>query len=316
MLGRLQKLSRSIDPDVIEGIRNSTYRTIAGYETLAPAALLPALRKQRTWLEGLLDECGDQRQRIELFEIACHTSGLLAYTAVGCDNFPLARAYSEEAFQLGDYAESGNLRAWVRGIQSFCEYYAGSYERASAFAEDGLIHAAGGPQSARLAANGVARAKGRLGDAQGVHRAIGAAFGHRWAEESADSPSSICLGSYSPSQVAGNAATAYLSLLHPERVERYATQALTEMSPDDSPWGRSLILIDVARAQVLGESADLEAAAHYLREALEPARGVPMLQVRHRGAEFLRDATGRWGEVPELRALEEVLATGSGASDG
>lgn len=130
VLARVHKLSRSMNPDVVDQLRDSTYRTITEYETLSPAGLLPALTKQRAWLEALIDECRDLQQQRQLFEIASQTSGLLGYIAVGCASFSLARAYCLESFQLSGYAEDRNLMAWARGMQSFCEYYAGRYDKA------------------------------------------------------------------------------------------------------------------------------------------------------------------------------------------
>ncbi|MFE3445037.1 2'-5' RNA ligase family protein [Nocardia sp. NPDC059180] len=186
VLNRVQKLSRSVDPHVVNQMGSGTRGAIEGYETSEPAELLPWLRKQRAWLESLIDECGDPRQRIRLFEIAGQTSGLLGYIAVGCGSFTVARAYCLESYQLGCYAGDTNLMAWARGIQSFCEYYAGRYEDALRFAEAGLVDAAGGSQSVRLAINGVARAKGKLGDAEGsvselrLRQGQDGPLGHYW----------------------------------------------------------------------------------------------------------------------------------------
>ncbi|MET8776600.1 hypothetical protein ABZV58_16455 [Nocardia sp. NPDC004654] len=238
------------------------------------------------------------------------TSGLLGYIAVGCAHFSLARAYCQESFQLGDYAQDSNLAAWARGLQSFCEYYAGRFDNALHYAEDGLARNATGPQSVRLAINGVARASGKLGDIDGVHRAVEAAYELLPRSDApVGVPSSISLESYSPAQIAGNAATAYLSLAKPDRVEYFADLALSEMSDANSPWGRSLVMIDVARSHVLSEDADLDAAVAIMHEALSPTRGRLMLQVQRRGSEFVRDAAARWGTTPELRTVEDVLAS-------
>ncbi|MFD0366301.1 hypothetical protein ACFQZZ_33115 [Nocardia sp. GCM10030253] len=310
VLSRVQRLSRSVDPDVIEQLQSSTNLSIAQYEKLDPSELIPTLKKQRGWLDELIDECGHPAQRSPLFEIASKTSGLLGYIAVGCGNFPLARAYCRESFQLGDYAQNNNLIAWARGMQSFCEYYAGQYDKALIYAEDGLARAVAGPQNVRLAINGVARARGTLGDVQGVHRAVDETYEMLSRNGTpAGVPSSISLDSYSSAQVAGNAATAYLSLAMPDSVERYANLALCEMSDANSPWGRSLVMIDVARSHVLSDDADPDAAVAIMLEALNPSRGRLMLQVQRRGSEFLRDATARWGTTSQLRTVQEVLAS-------
>ncbi|WP_280262237.1 hypothetical protein [Nocardia abscessus] len=214
-----------------------------------------------------------------------------------------------ESFQLGDYAQDNNLVAWARGLQSFCEYYAGQYDEALSYAQDGLAHAGSGPQHARLAINGVARAMGKLGDVAGVHQAVDQAY-ERLSHnaEPAVVPSSISLGSYSPAQVAGNAATSYLSLAMPEKVEQYAQLALPEMNDTNSPWGRSLVMIDLARSHVLAEDADLDAATSIMLNALGVSPGKPMMQVRRRVSEFVQDATARWGDTLQLRAVREALA--------
>lgn len=313
VLGRIQRLSRTTSPDIVDQLRDSTYLSIARYETLDPAALAAPLRKQRAWLDELIDDCGHPSTRNRLYEIASMTSGLLGYIAVGCAHFSLARAYCQESYQLGDYAQDDNLATWARGLQSFCEYYAGRFDMALHYAEDGLTRTAIGPQGVRLAINGVARARGKLGDIDGVHRAVDEAYARLpEADAPAGVPSSISLESYSPAQIAGNAATAYLSLAKPDKVEHYAGLALAEMSDANSPWGRSLVMIDVARSHILSDDADLDAAVAIMHEALSPTRGTLMLQVQRRGSEFVRDAVARWGTTPELRTVEDVLASNRG----
>ncbi|MFF0527525.1 hypothetical protein ACFYT3_03965 [Nocardia amikacinitolerans] len=310
ILARVHKLSRSIDPEIIEQLHSCTRQSIAGFETIDPSELVPALEKQRVWLDQLIDECGHPRQRGQLFEIACETSGLLGYVAVGRGNSSLAHAYCLESYQLAEHAQDDNLVAWARGLQSFCEYYAGQYDRALRYAQDGLTRAGSGPQHARLAINGVARAKGKLGDVEGVHRAVEEAYEHLARSSAPEgAPSSISLESYSPAQVAGNAATSYLSLAMRDKVEQYVDLALPEMNEKNSPWGRSLVMIDLARSHVLAENADLDAAAGIMLAALDVSNGRPMMQVIRRGSEFLADATARWGDTSPLRAVRAALAS-------
>ena len=176
VLGRIQKLNKAINPDIICQLHDDLWQTVAQYEKLYHSTLAPALLKQRAWIDAILDEYSHPKQRQQLFEIAGATSGVLGYVAVGRGEFPLARAYCLEAFQLGDFAQDTSLQAWARGLQSFCEYYAGHYDEALHLAKDGLNYAQSGPQSVRLTINGVARAMGKLGDIEGVHRAVGEAY--------------------------------------------------------------------------------------------------------------------------------------------
>ncbi|MFE7720545.1 hypothetical protein ACFU44_16065 [Nocardia rhizosphaerihabitans] len=310
VLRRVHKLSRSINPDVVEQLQTSTLHTIANYETIDPADLIPSLKEQRDWLDELIDECSHPKQRGELFEIASETSGLLGYIAVGTGNYSLARAYSLEAFHLGDNAQNTNLTAWARGLQSFCEYYAGRYERALDLAQDGLTQAGDGPQSVRLAINGVARAMGKLGNADGVERTVDLAYELVSRDDTPGGvPSSISLGSYSAAQVAGNAATSYLSLALPNQVERYAELALADMNSTNSPWGRSLVMIDMARSHVLADDGDLDAAVTIMHDALSTSQGKPMTQVQRRASEFLHDVAERWGDTAQLKGVRDALAS-------
>ncbi|WP_028476967.1 hypothetical protein [Nocardia sp. CNY236] len=59
----------------------------------------------------------------------------------------------------------------------------------------------------------------------------------------------------------------------------------------------------------LSASADLDAAADIMLEALDPSSGTPMMQVRRRGLEFVRDAAARWGDTPSLRAIRDMVAS-------
>ncbi|MEU2035934.1 hypothetical protein [Nocardia amamiensis] len=310
VLRRLHQLSRSINPEIIDQLQHSTLASIAQYEKLDPSSLIPGLVKQRRWVDTLLAECSHPDQRRQLFEIASETSGLLGYISVGRGDFRLARAYCSESFQLGDFAQDPSLMAWARGMQSFCEYYAGRYGEAVRVAQDGLRHAQSGPQSARLMINGVARAMGKLGDADGVHRAVEEAYELMSCNHAPEGvPSSVSLGSYSPAQVAGNAATAYVSLKMPDSVEHYVRLALPEMSYANSPWGRALVMIDLARSHVLSAAADLDYAAALVVDALDVSAGKPMMQVRRRASEFVHDAAARWGRPQQLAAVSDALET-------
>ncbi|WP_330249706.1 helix-turn-helix transcriptional regulator [Nocardia sp. NBC_00565] len=310
VLGRIHKLNRSIDPDIIEHLADSTRLTIEQYETIDSSSLVGGLVKQRAWIDELLDECSRPQQRQQLFEIAGQTSGLLGFITASLGNFPLSRAYCLEAFQLGDFVDDMNLQAWARGLQSFCEYYAGRYDEALRYAQDGLNYAKSGPQSVRLTINGAARALGKLGDTNGVRRAVDESYALMEQNNAPNgAPSSISLGCYSAAQVAGNAATAYLSLAMPDRVEEYVNRALPEMSASDSPWGRSLVIIDMARSQILSEQADLEHATALMVDALDISSGNPMIPVRRRAAEFAQDLAARWGSSPQLGVVRDALAS-------
>ena len=311
VFNRIQKLYRStVHPDIVRHLQDNIRNTVTQYENLDYSALVPALRKQRAWIESLIDECGHPAQRKQLFKIAGQTSGVLGYVAVGSGDFPLARAYCLEAFQLGDFAGDASIQAWARGLQSFCEYYAGRYGEALALANDGLNYAQSGPQSVRLTINGAARALGKIGDANGVDRAVEQAYKFMALNSVPDGvPSSISLDCYSAAQTASNAATAYVSLAKPEKVQNYVDLALPEISRSDSPWSRSLVMIDLAISQICAKDADLERASTLVRDALTISASRPIISVQQRTSEFVRNVVARWGNVPQTRIiLDAVLA--------
>jgi DNA-binding transcriptional regulator YiaG len=311
ILGRIQRLHRgTVHPEVIRQLQENARRVVTEYESQNHSTLVTVLLKQRALIEDILDECRNPAQQQEIFKIAGVTSGVLGYIAVGRGEFPLARAYCLEAFHLGDFARDSNLEAWARGLQSFCEYYAGEYDDAVGLAKDGLKYAQSGPQSARLTINGVARAMGKLGDTEGVHRAVDEA--HELMSRNdvpAGVPSSISLECYSAAQTASNAATAYVSLGIPGKVEHYVNLALPDIGKSDSPWSRSLVMIDLAVSKVRAREPDLDHAADLVRDALTISTGRPIISVQQRTSDFVAEVISRWGKVPQVRAIQDAAST-------
>ncbi|MEU8007215.1 helix-turn-helix transcriptional regulator [Catellatospora sp. NPDC049111] len=309
VLARVHRLSRKIDPQIITLVGSDLRQTLAHYDRVDHHRLTATLVKRRTWLVTLIDDCPDPRQREQLFESAALTSGLLGYLAVGRSAFGLARAYCLEAFQLADFVPDPNLLAWTRGMQSFCEYYAGDYPEALRLALDGARHAGQNPQSVRLTINGVARAAGKVGDVEAVRRAVSKAYDLMAQQETpAGIPSSISLGCYSPAQVAGNAATAFVSLGMPNEVQHFVDLAMPDVTKSDSPWTQSLVMLDLATALVRSSQHDLDHASGLALSALSISRGRPIVSVSQRTRDFIHDATVRWGSLAQVNSVREALS--------
>ncbi|MEV0611527.1 helix-turn-helix transcriptional regulator [Polymorphospora rubra] len=305
---RIQRLRKTAAPEVIDHLRDSLKGAMEGYERSEYSSQIHRLVRQRRWIDELIGECGDQAQQRQLLAVAAGFSGLLGYKAVGRSRFVLARAYCEEAFQLGRAASDTNLQAWARGLQSFCEYYARRYKDALDFAIDGLAYAGSGPQSVRLAVNGAARALGKLGDTEGVHRTIGDAYDYLARNEPPSGvPSSISFACYSEAQVASNAATAYVSLGITEKVDEYVSLALPEITDSGSTWSRSLVALDIAKSCTT-PNGDLSRACEAAVEALRISFNKPVVSVEQRAAEFLQAATQVGGNVSQVQEVEEALA--------
>ncbi|WP_322769231.1 helix-turn-helix transcriptional regulator [Frankia sp. Cr1] len=287
------------------------------YEIAGPDALAPRVLKQRRRVQSLLDGRQPPRQRDRLYEIAGRLSGMLGYMAVNTGRFGLARAYCLEALQIVDLLGQRDLAAWVRGTQSLCEYYAGNYQAALEFACEGRRLAAGSGQSIRLAVNGEARALGRLGDRDGVGKAVGEAFelAERHPVPGGMSPC-ISFEPYSVARITANAATAYVSLGEPGRVREYADMAAQVADQSPSMWSRCLVRLDLATALLLSESPDPEQAATLGIEALTTAAGNPIESIRRRSRELVTQ-TQPWrqiGPVTELAEASRALALPPGGS--
>jgi hypothetical protein len=220
--------------------------------------------------------------------------------------FGLARSYCLEALQIADLIGQRDLAAWVRGTQSLCEYYAGNYQAALEFAQEGRRVAAGSSQAIRLVVNGEARALGRLGDSDGVDAAVADAFelAERHPLPGGMSPC-ISFEPYSVARIAANAATSYVSLGEPARVREYADVAAKVADQSASIWSRCLVRLDLATALLLSDSPDPEQAATLGIEALTAAAGNPIESIRRRRQELVTQ-TRPWQEIDPVTELAEA----------
>jgi hypothetical protein len=127
-------------------------------------------------------------------------------------------------------------------------------------------------------------------------------------------PSSISFDCYSAAQTASNAATAYVSLGIPGKVEHYVNLALPDISRSDSPWSRSLVMIDLAISKIRAKEAELDHAANLVLDALSISTGRPIISVQQRTSDFVAEVIARWGKTPQARAIldaESALRLGN-----
>jgi transcriptional regulator with XRE-family HTH domain len=281
------------------------------YEVEGPKPLTNSLAKQRKTLDDLISNSGHPVERRRLYRLAGRTSGLLAYGAVNRGRFPLARALATEAWLLAEYAEDRDLQAWIRGTQSFCEYYAGDYSSAVELARDGMRYAGDGPQAVRLTINGEARALGKLGDLRGVHESVERAYRLSDANPTVPGVSScVSFGGYSLARTASNAVTAYVDLGATADAARHADIAMPEFELSDSQWSQALIRIDLAKSMVLDPSGgDAEQGASLVREALTISSDKPIASVVQRSRDFVREAGRRWRNVDAVRELRDTVSS-------
>ncbi len=275
------------------------------YEEKGPTALAPDVVRQRQWLQQSLVTCPPSKRGERLVGIAGRLSAMLAYMATNLGRFHSARAYAIEAFALADQIGDADLKSWVRGTQSFTEYYTGNYRQALDYALDGQRYAGSGQQAVRLVINGEARALAKM--QQPIDCTVGRAYEILAALRPPLGMSScISFGLYSEARVASNAATAYLSLRQTTRVLEHAAWAAGVADASPSIWSQALVRLDTASALAEGQHLDLERATNLCREAMTVSRHRQVESVRQRTREFVRRLRP-WQDVPVAAELAEEV---------
>ncbi|QLY33952.1 transcriptional regulator [Nocardia huaxiensis] len=285
---RLQRIGEiDVDDSVLDIVEFAVDDIIDRYEVEGPARLSPAVISIRRRVDELTRQRRHPKQLQHLYELAAKLSGMLSYMAVNRGRFPLARAYAKEAFYVSDLIDDSQLKAWIKGTESFCAYYMGKYAMAAALAEEGIRYAPNSPQAIRLLSNGLARALGKMGDLKGVHVAIdrAGALAEALAVPDGLTPA-LTFDPYGHARLAANAATAYLAAGDLERTLQFGHQVESLVDESDSVWSRSLVRLDIATALVKLASPDIEQAAHLGAEALTFSEERPIRSVWQRAHEF------------------------------
>ncbi|MEU1952092.1 helix-turn-helix domain-containing protein [Nocardia rhamnosiphila] len=288
ILQRIQHLSViESDRTVPDALALLVDDVVERYEFAGPYRLAPVVIDARRQLEAMLRQRRNPTQLRSLYAVAGRLAGILAYMAVNRGRFGHAKMYCKEALVIGELSDDAELRAWIKGTESFCAYYQGDYATAVRVAYEGLDAANDGPQSVRLYSNGLARALGKVGDAAGVAEAIDLAIAK--AASLGTGPGltpALSFDAYGEARLMANAATAFLSagdfrrcLEFGERVEDYVAQS-------DSVWSHSLVRLDRATAMLGGGLRDIDSAAQLGIEALEASKDRPIRSVWQRAHEF------------------------------
>jgi transcriptional regulator with XRE-family HTH domain len=309
---RLRRVATSnVDEAKLHYLEAAVLRLIAEYERHPPWEMAPQVRHLRGYIDEVLAGRQHPPQQARLYAVAVHLSGLLATLAVDLGLHQHARAYGLEAFTLAD-AAGHPVKAWARAAQSFTAYYAGDYHEALAYAQDGQRRAPGSPHGVRLALNGEARALARLGDAYGVDAAV-----DRGLTLLAGYPTTVgvsaglTLGVYCQARATANAATAYLALRQPDKVEQYATPALAVFDREGLRGPQALTRLDLATAALMAPGPDPELASRMAAEAITVSAPQRLESVSQRAHEFLT-AAQPYAADPGVRAVAELVADQDG----
>ncbi|PFX02771.1 hypothetical protein CJ469_02288 [Nocardia farcinica] len=324
LIRRMHRIeSLHLDDTVLEAVDLALSNLLDRYEHEGPVRLLPGVHALRREVDRLVESCHKPAQLQRLYRISGQLAGILGYMSVNCGRFHHSELYSREALGLADFLGDIELKAWVRGTQSFCAYYKGDFRKAAALAAEGIALLPDGGQAIRLYTNGLARALGKLGDVLGVERAIESAVA---LTSSVETPSGLTpamsFDTYGDARWKANAATAYLSAGLYDKSLAYGRQVEVLVESSESAWSRALVRLDMATALVRRRPRDVERAVALGEEALEVSRARPIRSVWQRAHELGEAVTAvdRRRGRSYLEALREwpagdtVAVTGGGST--
>lgn len=304
---RRRVAASNIDEAKLQYLEGAVLRLIAEYERHPATVMASQTLRLRRYVDEVLAGRQHPPQRERLYAVAVHLCGLLGTLAVDLGLHVHARAYGLEAFDLADASGHPDLQAWARAAQSFVAYYAGDYHEALAYAQDGQRRAPRSPHCVRLALNGEARALARLGDTYGVDDAVDRGFSLLNDFPAATQVSAgLTLGAYCPARATANAATAYLALGQPAKVQRYAAPALSVFDREELRGPQALTRLDLATAALMSRDPEPERAAQLAADAIAVSAPQGLESVKLRAREFL-DRARPWASQPGIRAIAELV---------
>lgn len=163
-------------PEVVDRIEDEVRELAAIFQrTSAPVILGRLVAVQDAVLASL-----ELRQKPangrQLYFLAAVISGMLAYIGNDLGKTPVALEHSRNGFLLAEYADDNGLRAWIKGIQSYVNFWAGRPRESVKYARQGaeLAGAGSGTTLPWLRAS-EARAWAALGDAEQARSLLQAA---------------------------------------------------------------------------------------------------------------------------------------------
>lgn len=304
---RIRRLRASnVDDMTIVRLDHVVERYAKAYEDAGATSLYRLVLRERGTIDELLQGHQSAAQRAALFVLGGKLSVLLAHLAFDLGHQSLAETYADEAWTLAELAGQPDLLAHVRGTQSFVAYYRQQYQEALLLARDGARHARTRPGAVRVAVQ-EARALARLGDRSGVDRAVARAFDLRRELDEPDTPAPfLSFAPYDTSRIAGNAATAYLSLGQADKVRHYTGIALPVLEAANAQAGQALTRLDAAASFLLDGAEEPDRAAVMVSAAIRAGGGLPSAVIAQRAREFLQMAR-RWSRVPAITEVSEEV---------
>jgi transcriptional regulator with XRE-family HTH domain len=227
-----------LDPDMLRRQFLQLLAATGGGALLSPNGASERRLAERAWITALAQESAQFGRRMENAEtfgllkghryphqwadlnvIAAKLCGLLATASsdrFGC--YDAAANHLRTAWLCADKAGHSELKAWVLGIRSTVDFWLGNYQQAADRASEGRQYATRGTELVRLGSL-EARARGSLGDRNGVQEAVQLAASARETLDDADEARHIGIFAFPIANQVRCAGNAHMWLSDPRSIE-------------------------------------------------------------------------------------------------
>lgn len=292
--------------DLLEGAFDDL---ACAYTTTAPRILVERLRTHLAYVSRLLDGRMTLAEHQRLLVVGAWLSLLAATVHIDLQADGAARTRLRTADALASEAGHAEIRAWVLETRAWRAVTEGDHHRAVQLAQQAQDTAPDGSSARVQATAQEGRALARLGDADGVHRAMERVETLVAARPVPDRSSHHY--QYDPAKFTAYAGTT-LAWLGDPAAEAYARDLIARLAVREGlgPWPRRLASARLDLSLTLLKSGELEEAADAAQKAIVSGHVAPSNYWR--AAEVVQAAEARrLPEAPELReAFTAMRAAG------
>jgi len=242
------------------------------FVTQPAVPVLAEVADLRSQAFGLLEGHQYPDQVRDVYANAAKLCGLLAIASsdrFGC--YDAAIKHARTAWLCADKAGHNELKAWVLGVRSTIDFWLRQYKQAADRAAEGRRYVSRGTELVRLASL-EARARGRLGDRDGVQEAIDLAASARETVSDEDEARHVGIFAFPTANQVRCAGNAHMWLGEPwnlESARRELREALhlIDAEPQQSYDHSSVARVDLTIVEL--QLHYLDAAATTMRPVLE-----------------------------------------------
>jgi tetratricopeptide (TPR) repeat protein len=300
-----------VDSITPEQVAQEVERLAHDFVTRPAVPLLAEAAELRSQAFGQLETHQYHDEARDLYANAARLCGLLAIASsdrFGC--YDAATQHARTAWLCAEKAGHNELKAWVLGVRSTIDFWLGHHGRAAERAAQGRQYVSGGTELVRLASL-EARARGRLGDEDGVQKAVDLAASARETVNQEDEASHVGIFAFPIANQVRCAGNAHMWLGNPQKLESARRELQAALDLFEAEAQQSYAHISVARvdlAIVELRLRRLDAAA----TTMQPVLGLPANRrlegvVRRSGELRKQLASPHYRHTPLARELGQAV---------